>query len=217
LTRLYVALIALTVVTGMVDAASLLGMGHIFAANMTGNVVFLGFALAGAPGVSIARCATALAAFVGGAALGGRLMAVPPTGRTGRIVLAWTAEAILLAGAALLAFRASGEPVAPLTVLALAAIAMGIRNAGVRALGIADITTTVLTLTLTGLSADSRLAGGDSPRWQRRTASVVAMVAGAALGTLLLRRGLALTLLVSALVVGTAALSLGFARDQRSV
>jgi hypothetical protein len=33
-------LLTLTVVTGVVDAASYLSLGHVFVANMTGNVVF---------------------------------------------------------------------------------------------------------------------------------------------------------------------------------
>ena len=59
---------------------------------------------------------------------------------------------------------------------------MGLRNAVVRKLGVADLTTTVLTLTITGLAADSRLAGGDNPRWQRRSVAIVAMLAGAFAG-----------------------------------
>ena len=41
---LLLALLGLTAVTGVVDAASYLGLGHVFTANMTGNVVFLAFA-----------------------------------------------------------------------------------------------------------------------------------------------------------------------------
>ena len=66
-------LLVLTATTGVVDAITVLGLGRVFTANMTGNVVFWGFALAGAPNYSVARCATALAAFLGGAASGGRL------------------------------------------------------------------------------------------------------------------------------------------------
>src|SRR5689334_6034535 len=66
-------LLVLTVVTGLVDAISVLGLGRVFTANMTGNVVFLGFAAAGAQGFSMPRCAMALAGFVAGAALGGRM------------------------------------------------------------------------------------------------------------------------------------------------
>jgi len=43
-------LLLMTAVTGTVDAVSILRLGHVFVANMTGNVVFLGFALAGSPG-----------------------------------------------------------------------------------------------------------------------------------------------------------------------
>ena len=47
-------LVSMTLVTGLVDAFSYLLLGHVFVANMTGNIAFLGFALAGAPGFSIA-------------------------------------------------------------------------------------------------------------------------------------------------------------------
>src|SRR5438445_8506773 len=67
------ALLALTGVTGLVDAVSFLGLGHVFTANMTGNVVLLAFAVAGTPGLSMARSSTSLIAFLVGAALGGRL------------------------------------------------------------------------------------------------------------------------------------------------
>src|ERR1700733_10866894 len=68
-------LVSMTLVTGLVDAFSYLVLGHVFVANMTGNVVFLGFAVAGAPGFSIAASLAAIAAFVVGALLGGRLAA----------------------------------------------------------------------------------------------------------------------------------------------
>ena len=57
-------LVLLTVVTGLVDAVSFISLGRVFVANMTGNVVFLGFALAGAPGLSLAASLAALAGFL---------------------------------------------------------------------------------------------------------------------------------------------------------
>lgn len=63
---------------------------------------------------------------------------------------------------------------------------MGYRNATIRQLKVADLTTTVLTLTLTGLSADSRAAGGTGTNWRRRVGAVIAIFAGAALGAGLL-------------------------------
>jgi hypothetical protein len=78
---------------------------------------------------------------------------------------------------------------------------MGFRNATVRRLGVPDLTTTVLTMTLTGLAADAPGA-----RSVRRAAAVVAMVAGAALGAWLVRdHGLGLPLLITAVVVGSLA------------
>ena len=61
----------MTVVTGIVDAVSFLALGRVFTANMTGNLVLIGFAFAGAPGISISRSAVALLAFLSGAVLGG--------------------------------------------------------------------------------------------------------------------------------------------------
>jgi len=69
------ALLGLTGVTGLVDAVSFLALGHVFTANMTGNIVFLGFAIAGVPGVSAGRSMTALLAFLVGAMTGGRVLA----------------------------------------------------------------------------------------------------------------------------------------------
>src|SRR2546421_12994029 len=66
-------LLVLTVTTGLIDAVSVLGLGRVFTANMTGNVVFLGFALARVPGFSAVRALAALAAFLAGAVIGGRL------------------------------------------------------------------------------------------------------------------------------------------------
>src|SRR4051812_49998417 len=64
-------MLVLTVLTGVVDAVSILSLGRVFVANMTGNVVFVGFALAGAPGFSLAASLSALGGFLVGAAIGG--------------------------------------------------------------------------------------------------------------------------------------------------
>ena len=68
-------MILLTVVTGVVDALAYLGLGHVFVANMTGNVVFLGFAAAGAPGLSVGGSLVALACFLPGGVAASRLAA----------------------------------------------------------------------------------------------------------------------------------------------
>src|ERR1700688_1204334 len=68
------ALLGMTAVTGLVDAVSFLSLGHVFTANMTGNVVFLAFAIERVSRLSVARSCTALLAFLAGAVLGGRIM-----------------------------------------------------------------------------------------------------------------------------------------------
>ena len=145
-------LLAMTAVTGIVDAVSFLAMGRVFTANMTGNVVLLGFAFAGAPGLSISRSSVALIAFLAGAVAGGR-MTLDVSGRR------WVSRAFLVEASllALSAALATINPLQPYAVIASTAVAMGLRNAVVRKLGVPDLTTTVLTLTITGLAADSRI------------------------------------------------------------
>jgi uncharacterized membrane protein YoaK (UPF0700 family) len=195
-------LLAMTAVTGAVDAVSFLALGHVFTANMTGNVVLLGFAFAGATGVSISRSSVALIAFLAGAVAGGR-MALDLSGRRW-VSRAFLVEASLLALSAALAII---NPLQPYVVIASTAVAMGLRNAVVRKLGVPDLTTTVLTLTITGLAADSRLAGGDSPRWQRRSVAIVAMLAGATAGTLMVIRSISLPLAVCSVITAGCAIA----------
>ncbi|MFI2608913.1 YoaK family protein [Kitasatospora sp. NPDC018619] len=196
---LALALFALTVVSGLIDAISYLGLGHVFTANMTGNVVVVAFALAGAPGFSVAGSLTSLAAFLLGAGAAGRL-AIRQGGRhrAVRLRTALVLEVALYGAAAALAFARSLEGPAQYPVIALLALAMGIRNGTVRGLGVPDLTTTVLTLTLTGLATDSRLAGGTAPRRRRKVLSVVTMLAGAAPGAVLVLHGQTAWALVAA-------------------
>jgi uncharacterized membrane protein YoaK (UPF0700 family) len=181
-------LLGLTAVTGVVDAVSFLFLGRVFVANMTGNVVFIGFAAAGAPGLSAWVCLTALAGFAAGSLAGGRLARMFGTERRRWLMLAVTGETGLVGIVLLLSaaggLHASGGVGRFLAAVILAA-AMGIQNATARALVVPDLTTTVLTLTLTGLSADSTLGSGKrTPPW-RRIASVAAMLAGALVGAAL--------------------------------
>jgi uncharacterized membrane protein YoaK (UPF0700 family) len=197
--RLFTALALLTFATGVVDAASVLDLGHVFTANMTGNVVFLGFRLAGRESVSLVASACALSAFLAGAAIGGRMSRQP-----GRFRVVIGLEAAMLLAAAFVAVTLGDTGSLREVLVALLASAMGMQNAAVRRLGVADMTTTVLTLTLTGLAADSRLAGGASPHIGRRVASVLLMLSGALLGAWLLQRNTAWTFAGAAVVVSLA-------------
>jgi len=187
-------LVVLTVTTGLVDAVSVLGLGRVFTANMTGNVVFLGFAVVGVPGFSVAREVVALAAFVVGALLGGHLgVAMAGVARRRWLLTVAIVEAGLFFVATWVAIGYDMVALTPVPTLyaliILTAVAMGLRNATVRRLAVPDLTTTVLTMTLTGIAADSALAGGRNPRLGWRLAAVLAIFAGSAVGAVLVSLG----------------------------
>ncbi|SRR6266576_3620082 len=199
------ALLGMTAVTGLVDAVSFLSLGRVFTANMTGNVVLLAFATAHVPGLSIAYSLTALLSFLVGAIFGGRITA--RTGADSQIRFAAQAfllEDVFLFAASLCAIGYRRDLLLehsfqPFALIALTALAMGTRNAAVRKLAIPDLTTTVLTLTITGIGADSSIANGNNPRLARRVEAVVAMFLGAALGAVIIHYSIS-----AALWLGTA-------------
>ncbi|NOW47415.1 uncharacterized membrane protein YoaK (UPF0700 family) [Novosphingobium sp. SG751A] len=197
-------LLLLSATTGLVDAVSVLGLGKVFTANMTGNIVFLGFAAVGTPGFAIKPYLVALLAFLIGALVAGRIGQ-----RLGqRPLRQWLLSAAGVEGALLGLAAVCALVSAPWidAIIALTALAMGFRNATIRMLKVPDLTTTVLTLTLTGIAADSALAGGASPNLPRRIAAVASIFAGAAAGALMVTLwGLALPLALAAgmVVLGT--------------
>src|ERR1700734_3490420 len=89
--------LALTVVTGLVDSVSILRLGRVFVANMTGNVVFVGFAVAGAPGFALGASLVALAGFLVGAAGGGHLAGRYGHDRAALLLATAFAELVLVA------------------------------------------------------------------------------------------------------------------------
>jgi uncharacterized membrane protein YoaK (UPF0700 family) len=220
---LLLALWLLTLVTGLVDAACFLGLGRVFTANQTGNVVLLAFGAAGAEGLPVLAPTVSLVVFLVGAVGGGRLAGrlagpagaeVPALVRRRWLTVVLLGELLLVAvaGVAALGLPVDGGSARRYVVIGLLAAASGLQNATVRRLAVPDVTTTVLTLTLTGLAADSWLAGGHSPRAGRRVAAVGLMAAGALTGALLLRVDLGLPVLAAALVVALAAAALRFGR-----
>ena len=191
-------LLGLTVVTGLVDSFSYLMLGHVFVANVTGNVVFLAFALAGASGFSITASLVALGAFSLGALAGGRLGTELGAHR-GRLLAVVTAIQAVLVVASVVIAATAGDPgsgVARYVLIVLLALAMGTQNAAARKLA------TVLTLTITGIFADGRLAGGAASKVGRRLLSVLAMFLGALVGALLvLHSSPALAIAVASIVL----------------
>jgi uncharacterized membrane protein YoaK (UPF0700 family) len=216
---LLLALSLLTLVTGLVDAACYLGLGRVFTANMTGNVVLLAFGATGAQGLPVLAPSVSLVVFLVGATAGGRLASslvgpagaeVPAPVRRRWVMLALLGELglVAVAGVVALGLPVGGGGARRYVVIGLLAAALGLQNATVRRLAVPDVTTTVLTLTLTGLAAESWLAGGRSPRAGRRLAAVGLMAAGALVGALLLRVDVALPVLAAAVVIALAAVAL---------
>jgi len=181
-------LLAMTVVTGLIDAFSYLVLGHVFVANMTGNIVFLAFALAGAHGFSIAASLLALVSFSVGA-LGGGLLGSRFGQHRGHLLSGAAGVQAILLGISVVLCALSKRPVTGgdlYGLIIVLGVSMGIQNATARKLAVPDLTTTVLTLTITGISADHRAVGGTGSKAGRRSISVVAMFSGALVGALLI-------------------------------
>jgi uncharacterized membrane protein YoaK (UPF0700 family) len=193
---------------------------------MTGNVVLLAFGATGAQGLPVLARTVSPVVFLVGATAGGHLASrlvgpagaeIPAPVRRRWVTITLLAELglVAVAGVVALGLRVGGGGARRYVVIALLAAALGLQNATVRRLAVPDVTTTVLTLTLTGLAADSWLAGGHSPRAGRHLAAVGLMAAGALVGALLLRVDVALPVLAAALLIALAALELRFGREER--
>ena len=209
-------MLALTFSTGVIDAVGYLGLDNVFTGNMTGNVVLLGMAFAGGADLPVLRPALALVFFMLGAALAGRMLRRGPEGWS------WRVSVALMAVAAWITFLAvftalvnvqADEVLGSFTTSSMAT-AMGIQAATAKRLKVAEITTVVVTSTITGLAADSRLAGGDGTFWARRALAIALILAGAVAGAAALNVGLWLGLALSALI-STAVAVFGYVRHHR--
>ena len=199
-------LLILTAVSGVVDAVSFLALGHVFVANMTGNIVFVGFAAAGSRDVSLPASLEAIVFFIVGGLAAGRLARFAGPVNTDLVRAAVAVEFLLVAAAAGLSFALPGGGAFRYGLIAPLALALGVQNATARRIAVPDLTTTVLTMTLSGIAADSRLAGGTGKRFGWRLLAVGAMLAGALAGALLvLHVAVFAGLLLAALVLGVVA------------
>ena len=214
-------LVVMTVISGLVDAFSYLVLGHVFVANMTGNVIFLGFALVGVRGFSVATSLVALGAFVVGA-LGGGLFHRRLGSRAGRhLAVAAGIQLILLVAALVLCAAVGGSVKGALRdgLVAVLAMALGVQTATARGLAVPDLPTTVLTMTITGIAADAHAASVAERRAVRRLISIGAMLAGAAVGATLIVHGqltapLVVAVILMAAIVGATRLVPVWARNR---
>jgi uncharacterized membrane protein YoaK (UPF0700 family) len=171
-------LLVLTVATGLVDAVSVLALDRVFVANMTGNVVFVAFALAGVTGFSVVASVVALLGFLIGAFLGGRLTRRHThRGRLLRDV------ALVELGLLVVAVLLSSLTDTVVVQVVLLALAMGVQNSAARRLAVPDLNTVVLTMTIAGLAGEIRRQGRVAA--SRRALAVFAMFLGALIGAVL--------------------------------
>lgn len=196
-----VLLVVLTFATGIVDGITYLGLDKVFTANQTGNALILGMGLAGGRDIPTTGPLVALVAFVAGAAVAGYVLRNHPAGwdRATTVLFAVVGLGVLVAAtvAHLVGAPTGWHQVVIVTVLG---VSMGMQGATARHLSVKDLTTTVITSTLTGLAADTFQGGRGRSAWVRRVSAVVALVSGAAVGALVLRAGLGVALVAPGVV-----------------
>jgi uncharacterized membrane protein YoaK (UPF0700 family) len=207
-------LLLLTLTSGAIDAICFLGLGKVFTAFMTGNFVFLGLRIGGAPGPHVLSVIVAMCAFAVGVLLATRI--VSPASRSdvwpGRVTLALGVTVLAHAAFSVLWLSVSGHASVSTAhfLLGISALGMGFQTAAVFSLGIQGVFTTAATATFTVLSGDSAHWTNTEPERRRLASLLIALTLGAVAGGLLMvhARDFAplLPLCVSALVVVMAAL-----------
>ena len=206
------ALLLLTFATGLADAISILVLGHVFVANMTGNVIFLGFWLAPKTSIDLTAVAVALPTFFCTTILSGRLAR-----HFGERTRAWITRVLateilllltlsILAGAGVLRYHDNTK----LIMIGMLAVTFGLQHSSARQFGIQELSTTVLTSTIVSLGLDSRLSGGTGAREKLRFSVVFTMCAGAVVGATMSRYVVAPVFVVVAAVVAASLLIFRF-------
>jgi uncharacterized membrane protein YoaK (UPF0700 family) len=197
------ALLLLTFATGLVDAVSVLVLGHVFVANMTGNVIFLGFWFVPHSGVDLTAAVVSFGGFLLGTVVGGRFARHLDQRTRLWLTAALGTEVVVLvvltvlAGAGVLAYHDNTK----LILIAALAMVFGSQNAAARQFGIQELSTTVLTSTIVGIGVDSRLAGGTGAREKLRYGVVLTMCGGAIVGATMTRYMVAPVFALTAAVI----------------
>lgn len=196
---------ALTFASGAIDATSYLGLGRVFTANMTGNLVLLGLAAGRVQGLEALRSGTAFAGYALGVTVASRLLGRDLRSHAwpSRVTAALAVELAPLAALAVGWVLTGGKPVRPWLELLIAssAMAMGVQSAAVQRLAVPSISTTYVTGTVTSLFTELALFGHPATGWPLRAAVITALVAGAGLDALLLLQAPLLAPLLPLLVL----------------
>jgi uncharacterized membrane protein YoaK (UPF0700 family) len=213
------ALLLLTFATGLVDAISVLVLGHVFVANMTGNIIFLGFWFVPRAGVDLTAAIVAFVSFLTGTVIGGRLVRHFGVRTRRWLTTALGVEVVvlialsILAGAGVLSYHTNSK----LVLICGLATTFGVQNATARQFGVQELSTTVLTSTVVGIGVDSRLAGGSGQHEKLRYSVIFTMCGGAVVGATLSRFAVAPVIALAAAVVGGSLLIFRFGPDRAAV
>ena len=201
------SMMALTMVTGMLDAVGYLGLDRIFTGNMTGNIVILGLGVAGEDGLPIVGPLVALFAFVLGAALAGLTLRSAAPGWNIRVTAIFAAgtSTLVVAGVVLLVVDVQGTSPLGIAIASIIAVDMGAQALAARFLAVKDMTTVVVTSTITSLAGESFVAPGPGRLFNRRLWAIVVLFVGAVIGALLMQVHIALPVLIAAVLTGTIA------------
>ncbi len=201
-------MMTLTFVTGTLDAVGYLGLDRVFTGNMTGNIVILGMGLAASDDLPVVGPLLALVGYIAGAAVVGRLLRARAPGWHGLITGILTTSAVLLAvaGVVLASADVVGASALGIAVAASLASLMGAQAAAARFLSVADMTTVVVTSTITAYASETLFAGGLAPLTHRRLWAIVLIFAGALVGALLMKIDISIPVFVSATATGVTAL-----------
>ncbi|WP_230597371.1 YoaK family protein [Rhodococcoides fascians] len=201
------SMMVLTMVTGMLDAVGYLGLDRIFTGNMTGNIVILGMGVAGEDGLPIVGPLVALFAFVLGAALAGVTLRSAAPGWNIRVtaIFAVGTLALLAAGVTLLVVDVQGNSPLGIAIASVIAVDMGAQALAARFLAVKDMTTVVVTSTITSLAGESFVGQGPGRLFNRRLWAILVLFVGAVIGALLLRVDIAIPVLLGAALTAAVA------------
>ena len=195
-------MVALTFVTGLLDAVGYLGLDRVFTGNMTGNVVILGMGLAGEDSLPVAGPLAALGGYVAGAVIVGRLVAGRQNSWTHTVTAVFAVNAVVLTvvAAVLAVGRIDGGSLPGIVIAASIAVLMGAQAAAARTLAVADMTTVVVTSTLTAYAGEKLFSPGFGWLRHRRFWAIFAIFAGALCGALMLKAHSSIPVLMAAVI-----------------
>ncbi len=187
-------LLGFTFAAGISDALAWLGLGHLFVANMSGNVIIIGMGLGKAADTNLAGAAAALAAFIVGGVVHGFATRNEPAvwGKATTWTFGLVVSVLATVGIVTLVWPPDEHPNLAWVVMAALAFAMGVQGNAANRLSVPYVNTVAVTAAIFGVSSALFLAPGTKREegeipegFIRATLAVIALGLGAMTGALL--------------------------------